>query len=297
MPVALDMFFSAPYGIRQIGWSERIIVNQVNLDLAFTEVTRAAGYLKKRVFMLGEGVTNTYNRLTLLQTGPPPISGQRRNVFIIAGLAALLKNNGVPYYNPGLIGFPTDFGDTVFMNRLSTDSGVTPQYIRSMWLAGFPDNDQQAYFTSLGAGNARVAWTQWQALVVGGGYCIQVEDRSAGNPAKVCGAIVLGTPTQYTVVGHGFLQGQRVVATGWRATSGGDVPKGIYKVSVIDANTITLQNSRPPVNVSALGVFRLLSYQFPVIASLADRGFTNKKHGRPFDLLPGRRRTLRTSRS
>jgi hypothetical protein len=299
MPCQVTLMFQQSQVIRTPGWSETYYTNDNNLGACASAEQLNNSWLNRRLNLLGAGAVCSYVRIALVLAGPPAPGGGRRSVEIINGPPAQPGSGSGPVYNPDLIGSPADFAGTVYMNRAATDPAGTPVYARSLWFRGIPDNIDTTVSGGPLAGPWLNAYSLFQAIAtnaVASRYVLRVNDHGPGNPSKLCTDQV-GGPTQYTVPAHGFLQGQIVVANAFRAGPGGVVPKGQYKVNVINAQTISLQNGKPTSNVTALGSFRLLSYAFPLLNNLLGRGFTIKKAGRPFGQLVGRRRTPRSSRA
>jgi hypothetical protein len=288
--VKLTMFFQAGQDPRVVGWSENVYLNYANVANAQFEVTDPQGYCAKRVQMLGVNVVNSANRLTQVNTGPPPVNPVRRNTVLLAGLTPTVSVAGLVIYNKLLASFTADFAQTVWLLRLLNSQADPILYSRSFWVRALPDLAQETDIPAPVAGAWQTAIVAWQNYVENSGKIVlQVDDRSGANPIKPCTAYN-GPLNQYTVPAHGFVNGNLVVAEGWRGVAGARLPRGQYRVGVVDANTITLVGGLPLGTVTVLGGFKLVSYQFPGVATIIARGFTNKKVGRPFGLLAGRRR-------
>lgn len=290
MPVKLTMFFEAPQGPRTVGWSENYYLSYPDLQSASTELTGPTNFVALRVQMLGINIENIANRLTLVTPGVPPVNPPRRNVLLAPGYFGFTSSLGIFVYNKLLATYTGDFVQTVWMLRVSTAVGGPNLYTRTLWVRGLPDLAQETDVPQPIAGAWQSAITAWTTYLTSSGrLMIQSDDRSGANPVKACTAYN-GTTNQYTVPAHGFSNGQVITAIGWRGTVGSHLPRGNYKCGVIDANTIVLIGAGVIGMVTTLGGFRALSYVYNPVASFAGRGFTNKKVGRPFGQLAGRKR-------
>jgi hypothetical protein len=292
MPLQLTSFFEIDQGPRTIGWSETVVTVDSSLTGAASQGSPTAAYLAARLNLLGAGAINTFNRYALtLPNGRPLVPIPRRAVLSQVGTVPSYTTAGLPYYNPNFATQLADFCQTDWLLRWYTALGAQPTYFRSFWLAGLPDNFTNIELYSPLGLNWSAAFNAWQAAIKGY-ILIRVNDRSNANPAILCTTFTNTVPCAYTVPAHGFNQGNLIEAVGWRAAAGGTVPRGRYRVSVIDANTIALQgHTAPPTGVSTFGAFRAISYQYPAVTGMVAKGWTNHKRGRPTELLAGRRRT------
>jgi hypothetical protein len=291
MTVLLTSTFQQDESLRSIGWSESVVLNYDTLQLAYTAEIAGQGYLYLRCQMFGAGIVNTYNRFSLLPNPGPLVGPQRRAVQVANGLAPTGYLADGAYYNTALKLAEADFSQSVWMLRWTNAAGAAIQYIRTFWVAGLPDDADEAEIGAPIPGIWSPAITAWQNYIQSGVVLLRDINRDATvNPVKQCsGYTPPPGPTVYTVTNHGFLNGQRILAVGFRGALGTFVPRGQYQCSVKDNNTFTLNGTQAPANLTTLGGFRAVIYTYPSVASVQNRGFTNKRHGRPFGLLRGRR--------
>jgi len=301
------MFFQMSEGAKDAGWSESYVDSGDAISTVANkwfgsssgvgQLIHAApnpiGLL--RVLCLGQGVLNTYNRLTLLQSGRPPVGPQRRNVFGVTGLVPGANLNAP--YNPAFAGFSTDYAQTRLNFRMESDPAATPQYVRNAWLGGLPDVNTDTQSLRLLPGpinNAIIAF--FNALVAN---CqLGVIDHSNGNPNVAISAF--GPPNTFTtLLPHGFLMGNTLIATGWKATGSSPTLKGRYVVtSVPNANSFTIAIATSAFTPSLpFGYFRAVNYTFPPVFLIQNRGVTKRNAGRPFGLAVGRARKILHARA
>jgi hypothetical protein len=301
MPVLWVADYQLTQGSRTIGWSEEFVLNAANITAANEIIDAPQGILQSRCQIFGAGVTNTENRLTLLPAAAPfPIGPQRRASQLSGGLppqgataeGTLLK---LPYYNAAFSNLAADFGQATYLIRAFSDPGTAPSYVRSIWLSGCPDASQNT--TSAVQTNLNVQASIQQFMVrVRSFVLIQSVDRSDVYPYK---PVTGYNPTTniYTIVGHGFTQGMPIEALGWRGNPGAVIPRGRYKVLYQTVDTFSLQGAAPLSGTYVIGGFRKLAWVYTPVFSYTYRSFTNRKRGRPFDQLAGRRRALTRSRA
>lgn len=298
MGMRLLMRFNQQGAVRANGWSELIFTPTEDLKVAEDRFFSGEDcYTNRRLNLLGAGVLNVYNTITWIPDGVPSIGPQRRVVKPKAGTPAfLVPGGGFPYYNPDLKDLLADFSQEVQMYRLSTDPTGGVVYTRSLWLAGSPDFNQDISYPEFAPGSVTRALDAFKAMMTSGLYGMQVVDHGGTNPLKICSHYDGGTGT-YTVTGHGFTEGQRIIAAGFRAPAGSTAAKGQYRVFVVDANNIQLHGSRNASSYDVLGGFRLFKLVTVPIKGMDRRGVTNKKHGRIFGQPVGRRSKPKTPRS
>jgi hypothetical protein len=287
------MFFKQSQGDRTIGWSETVVVDAADVAAAYALVVAPGGYATKRTNCLGAGVVNNYSRLVKLDAGPPPIIPKRRQIQPLGGLRPIVTN-GVPNYSNLATFGPADFGQLALMMRLSTSPTNTPQYTRTFWICGLADSATTITESGLLAGPAANSITSLMGEITNGRYLIRVQDQSGANVPYLCTSIDY-TNNTYTVPGNTFTEGQRIRASGFRTHGGGLVPRGQYQVHINPNGTLSLWNARVPTIVSKLGSFQRVSYTFAPIVSFVARSFTNKKKGRFFGQLAGRRKNPQIS--
>jgi hypothetical protein len=303
MGVTLTMYFQMVNGTRTTGWSE-------NVNFAYTDITSAiagvsesiVGYIPSRLAMLGAGVTNTYNRFTLTSPGPPPIPPFRRQVQPTKGTTPYISTtagfSGLAYYNPGYATSPADFAGTVALLRFQTAATGGLYYTRSFWLAGIPDDQDQTNIP-FGTANLNNQIGSFINALFRFNINVRTIDRSSANPLRQCSAY---NPTlnQYTVPNANWTNGQLVEALGWKVNPGSPVPRGQYRITVVQTGNplvFSLNGAQPISSLKTLGNFRLVSYFEGRVVGGTFRGFSQKKHGRPFGLAVGRRLVPRIVRA
>jgi hypothetical protein len=301
MPVALTMTFIEAQGGRSPGWSETVVLPNTTVADTSANTANCYAYMKTRCFMLGTGVVNNYAKLTLLAAGRPSIHPVRRLENLLVPFVPVVGTvAGLPYYNFLTKLLPADFSQQVYLIRFYTDPTVFPQFFRSFWIAGIPDAITDIESPIPLAGAWWTAYGAWKAFVLGiapnAGILIAGNDRSAGNPPFTC-TIYDGATGKLTLPGNDLLTGQQVEAIGWRAFAGGTVPRGNYKVTVNSDGTVNLQGAQLFKSIKTLGAIRPVSWVYTPVVDYETRGWTNKKKGRPFGQLRGRRSVSRTARA
>lgn len=301
MPAALTLTFSLVQSIRTVGWSETVVLGLNDVNNSTVNNNAVSAYTVARTSMLGAGVALTYAKLTLLAVGRPPVVSTRRQELLITPPQPFRGLTGqLPVYNPFLSANPADFSQTVLMVRFSTNPSSFPQYFRTFWVAGLPDVNDQTNFLSPVTGVWVRFYQNWRLVMVNLAQPPQIlmaaNDVSNANPAFLC-TMYDPVTGKLTCPGHTILSGQQVDAIGWRANAGGTVPKGKYKALVNDDATITLEGAKTFVGIKSKGSIRPVSWVYPALYDYEERGFTNKKKGRPFGELRGRRSVSRTVRA
>lgn len=301
MAIALTMTFIEDQGGRSPGWSETIVLPNSNVADNPANLANVNTYMLTRALMLGTGVVMNYAKIVQLTAGRPPVHPTRRlETLVVPPDPATSSLSGLPYYNFLTKALKADFSQNVYMLRLFTDPTISPQYFRTFWLAAIPDAITDIDSPSPLAGAWWTSYKKWKQIVLGigpgNGALIAGNDRSNGNPPFTC-TIYDPATGKMTLPGHDLLSGQQVEAIGWRAKPGGTVPRGNYKVTVNGDNTVNLQGAATFVNIKTLGAIRPWSWAFTPIFDYENRGWTNKKKGRPFGQLRGRRSQSRTARA
>lgn len=302
--VRLTMSFDLPQSIKIGGWSESYDLIYTTLPQAIAAIGTINAFMSARCYCLGTGVTLIEAFLSANPGGiiVPPVA--RRATIQIPVLNAGI-NDGLPFYNKALMTYPADFGSTVLYWSLQTDPNAPPVYRRNLWIAGIPDACDATNAALPVAGPWNTAFgifgTYMQpgpTLKTAGQQIVTIRsvDRSGANPIKLATGY---NPTnfQFTVPAHGFLQGQLIVAEGFRALPGGKAPRGQYKVIYIDANTIALAGAGLSTATIPPGGFRAVVYTWNPITSAEILGFSKRNKGRPRNLLVGRRRVSKIGRA
>jgi len=164
-------------------------------------------------------------------------------------------------------------------------------------LGGLPDAATATNSLTLLAGPVGPAIVNFFNFLVAN-CAIQSNDRSNANPFQLCSAFNAATQVFTFAVAHGFLSGQTIVAGGWKMQIGGSVPKGRYIANVIDNLNIKIDQKGPGSGPAiTLGGFRALSYTFPSLFLIINRGVTKRNVGRPFGSAVGRARTVTRPRA
>jgi hypothetical protein len=298
MTLALRLGFVLTQGTRIAGWSETVIVNIADIPTYVLNPAFVTGYMAARANVLGSGVTVNFAQLSQLTPGRPPVSAVRRQVLPIAPPAPSVGSNGSNYYNPYLANNPSDFSQTTLLHRITSPVINGQTYIRSFWLSGIPDSIDLTNVPIPLPGPWYNSYNIWQSYFPGVGQStplqIWVNDRSSNNPTFPCTAYNLSA-NSYTVPGHNISTGQQIEGIGFKAFPGGSVPRGRYKAIVNTDNTISLAGAGTATLIKHLGGFRPVSYIAVNAIGVIPRSYTNKKRGRPFGLLVGRRQTRPTS--
>jgi hypothetical protein len=291
--------FSFTQSGKAVGWSEGYDTSFGTLaGIPFPFSGLIYNFVLARLYCLGTGVLNSFVKFVEFAPGIIVPGTTRRNTMLYPGIPPT-NFLTAQYYNPALSTYPADYAQTTLNMKLRTSLTSTPVYNRSVWLAGIPDACDASNSNLPVAGPWNTAFGNMQSYFQGFfGNLIMIRsvDRSNANPIKPC-TNVGTTGLTYTVTAHGFVQGQLVVAEGWRGNPPGVVPRGQYRVGVIDANTISLQGAGAATSLSALGGFRAVVYVWNACDTAIIQGFSKRNKGRPFAQQRGRRAVSRTRRS
>jgi hypothetical protein len=297
--VRLTLKFNFAQQIRAAGWSESYDLGFADLSVANAALASINAFIVDRVNCLGIGPLLVNATLSAyvqpLLPGAPPV---RRSTLSIPVPAFPTAGEA---YNKALshdATFSADFAVTVLYLSLQTNLAGTPVYRRNVWMAGLPDASDQTSSGVLTEPNTVTAVNKFLGDLQNsnptlGGKCsvsIRSIDRSGANPVKQCTAWNLG-PNTYTVPAHGFVVGQPIIAEGCKTQVGGIAPRGRYLVgTVVDVNTITLQDAAVPTPPIKTGGFRAAIVAFNGVFVATQKGFTKRDKGRPSGLSVGRRR-------
>jgi hypothetical protein len=301
MSVELLAEFTAQQGARTVGWTETSYFNYQDLVTASQFIFANLGIFNRRLQCLGCGVINTGLQLKLLQEGVAIVGPQRRNTLDVAPVPPVYGTiTGVPValpvYNPQFASLAADYSQSVQQCYLSTDPTAAIQYHKTLWLSGMPDVSQNIFFQGQDQGNVIAALQNYLNSLTKTTALLRFVDRSGANPAFPCTGVD-GTFLQYKVAGATFVPNQLIVATGFKSALGTPRPSGQYYVQSYDGTNLVLQRAKPATNLIKNGQFRAVRFQTAPIFVAEAVAITNKKRGRPFDLLRGRRQAVRTPRA
>lgn len=303
--VRLTLDFNLTQGQKEGGWSESWDTIYGNLSDAQVAKTAIANFILARLYCLGTGVELVGAKLTADPGGAIVPPRPRRATQLLPVPAYNPAQAAAFAYNKALVTYPADYATNVLYYDLRTASNVTPSYRKSYWMAGIPDASDDTRSIQPVAG----AWINYfetfrQAMQANGPsnpptpsiLTIRSIDKSNNNPFKRCSGYN-ATNKQFTVVGHGFADGQLINAEGFTGVPGGNVPKGTYKCIRIDADTIALARAQVTTAIIPPGGFRALVYVWNPVATATQIGFSKRNKGRPFNLLVGKRRVSKTAKS
>lgn len=303
MSIQLIMEFQLQQGEIDVGWSEELHFPGSSLTPSTIAPIQAVqnSYIATRLQLFGAGVINTVNRLTVFQEGIAIVGPQRHPSvefpgFVPQFLIVSGQQVGLPYYNSIFNISPADFSQSVQLVRWYTDPAANPQYVRNVWYSGLPDFSQNTNQQGQSSADIRRILNTISGGLAGWNVQIRSIDRSTANPFISCTAID-STGLIYAANTSSLTTGQLIKAVGFRAASGGTVPRGTYRVTVISGTELSLQNAKPAAGVTTIGGFRAVKYVINPVRLMTIENVTNRKRGRPFELLRGRRLVSRTSRS
>jgi hypothetical protein len=328
-----QMFFTAPVGSREYGWSEgHYVVGSANLPAALDLMNTLA---QARVGMLGGGVSLSYIRVSdrLVFRDSQIDNGLLQGFQIVANpasieaaIVAMGSDNpawqlGRAIYNQSLTGeirniaqwsdLRCDFPYSGILLRMEGDSTYVAR--RSLILRGSPDVTQRTDLDKPAAGPWTNALLAYIALLTNGSYGFRALDATGANPVYIAQSPIVWTPTldvppvqiptitYKTIAGApaNWVVGSRVRIRGLRISdSAGNkiVISGIYTVQ---------SNVAGAVNFFGLGLQRQYTYminpgsaqrqQFLVVpyTKVLSRRWASKRTGVPFDRPTGRRRRPR----
>ena len=306
MPVKVTMFFNLGEGHQNCGWSESYVdQSSTLLQAANNWFSNQSAYIGStqpvptgllRCQSLGAGVVMQGARLTLLVAGRPPVPSVKRQILDIGPIASVL--NSAISYNIFMLAHPSDYGEVKLLLRANAIASSPYPYVRTMWLGGLADDATSSEQPQLLPGPWSTPITQFINSMIKNSLLTDI-DHSSGNPPAQVQAFIQTTGLITTVNPHGFLLGNKVIATGFKGQAGQPIPKGVYTVvEVPSASTFNIAfTPNPNYTVAPTGgFFRAVSFVYPAIGFISTLGVTKRNVGRPFDLSVGRRPKVRNPR-
>jgi hypothetical protein len=178
---------------------------------------------------------------------------------------------------------PAESPFTAFDARMSAGNLVT----RSMFVRGLPDGQIDGV-TIQGDPGFLTAYDAWGAFIVNNAFSIKNKDRTQVkqpiNTVSLAGVVNMVTP----IPGLALLSQVQILGVPRSL-----VPKRTYIVSAItDGANFTIRNYTGPA-LAGIGFFRRINYLLLKIDVITTDAVTERRIGRPFGQLRGRRAVVR----
>lgn len=271
MAIKGQMFFSQNVGsdsTRDYGWSEGVYcITAGNLTQAISDMNALAVV---RLGLVGTGATLDYIRVSDNQV--------LRDSQVLAG-SALPKGT--------VLSLPvSDFSWSSFLIR--AEGGTTFRSRCSLWMNAMPDSWQQSNLSDP-SGTAQYvnSYLAWSNVMLNGKYGFNSFDYSGANPPKTITSVGNVVPYPVGIPAHGWVTGQVILVRGVRGNSTVEglkptPPNGFYQITVIDANTVSLNGYNGAQFVYINGGQAFKKQYLPIAFNkLVPRGFRGKKKGGP----------------